>query len=218
MPLTYHLIEATEDWNSNGIKTNVDGTLVRLLDRGGHILEDVAKTVACRISDKNSTGDTGSFFARYDNVLEADEETPQKIVFTKVKENLLKPNESAFVDQKVFHSIACQCEDALATDEEGREALISGLKAIKDYVYSHTEYDREATLSKLENYPVMQALFSFLDQSSDIDSLKKVCSRLPQEERRYAYMMFGWYHGMASVDGAMKSNRQLECRLSDIHR
>lgn len=212
----YHLIEATEDWNSNGIKTNVDGTLVRLLDRGGHILEDVAKTVACRISDKNSTGDTGSFFARYDNVLEADEETPQKIVFTKVKENLLKPNESAFVDQKVFHSIACQCEDALATDEEGREALISGLKAIKDYVYSHTEYDREATLSKLENYPVMQALFSFLDQSSDIDSLKKVCSRLPQEERRYAYMMFGWYHGMASVDGAMKSNRQLECRLSDI--
>lgn len=212
----YHLIAATEDWNCNGIKTNVDGTLIRLLDRGGHILEDVAKTAACRISNKNSVCDTGSFFTQYDNVLEADKDMPQKIVFKKVKANLLKPSESAFVDQKVFRSIACQCVDALATDERGREALIGGLKAIEDYVYSHTEFDREVTLSKLESYPVMQALFSFLDQSSDIDSLKRVCSRLPQEERRYAYMMFGWYHGMASVDGAMKSNRQLERRLSDI--
>ena len=212
----YHLIEATEDWNCNGIKTNVDGTLIRLLDRGGHILEDVAKTAAYWVSNKNSACDTGSFFAQYDNVLEADKETPQKIVFTAVKESLLKPSESTFVDQEAFHSIACQCVDALPTEEKGRGAIISGLKAIEDYVYSHTEFDREVTLSKLESYPVMQALFSFLDQSSDIDSLKKVCSRLPQEERRYAYMMFGWYHGMASVDGAMKSNRQLERRLSDI--
>ena len=208
----YHLIEATEDWNCNGIKTNVDGTLIRLLDRGGHILEDTAQIAACRISNKNSACDTDSFFAQYDNVLEADKGTPQKIVFTAVKESLLKPSESTFVDQEAFRSIV----DALPTEEKGREAISSGLKAIEDYVYSHTEFDREVTLSKLESYPVMRALFSFLDQSSDIDSLKKVCSRLPQEERRYAYMMFGWYHGMTSVDGAMKSNRQLERRLSDI--
>lgn len=211
----YYLIEATKDWNCNGIRTNVDGTLIRLLDGGGHFLEDAAKTAAYEVADKSSRFDANSFLAKQDNALEAGEDSLQSVILAKIKESLFINTEGSFVDQDLFRLISQRIK-TIFTEKKELDGVSDGLKAIDDYVYLRTEYDWDATLSKIGKSSVLQALLVFLNQSRSIDFLRNACKDIPQEIRRYAYMMFGWYHGMTSVDGAMKSNRQLERRLSDI--
>lgn len=211
----YYMVEGTKDWNCNGIRTNVDGALIRLLDGDGHVLEDATKTGAHKVADKSSTFDANSFFAKQDSALEAGEDSLQNVILVKIKELLLTNTENPFVDQDLFRLMA-QSIKSVFTGKKELDGISEGLKAINDYVYLRTEYDWDAVLSKLGESSVLRALLVFLNQSRNIDFLRNVCEDIPQEERRYAYMMFGWYHGMASVDGAMKSNRQLERRLSDI--
>lgn len=211
----YYMVEGTKDWNCNGIRTNVDGALIRLLDGDGHVLEDAAKMGAHEVADKSSTFDTNSFLAKQDSALEAGEDSLQNVILVKIKELLLANTENPFVDQDLFRLMA-QSIKSVFIEKKELDGISEGLKAINDYVYLRTEYDWDATLNNLGESSVLRSLLVFLNQSRNIDFLRNVCEDVPQEERRYAYMMFGWYHGMASVDGAMKCNRQLERRLSDI--
>lgn len=211
----YYMVEGTKDWSCNGIRTNVDGALIRLLDRDDHFLEDAAKTAEYEVTNQSSAFDANSFLAKQDDALEAGEDPLQNVILAKIKELLLTNTESSFVDQDLFRLMA-QSIKTIFTGKKELDGVSEGLKAINDYVYLRKEYDWDATLSKLSESSVLQALMVFLNQSRNIDFLRNVCEDIPQELRRYAYMMFGWYHGMASVDGSMKSNRQLERRLSDI--
>ena len=212
----YYLIKATENWYYNGIKANLDNAVIRLLDGKGQALRTIAQRTASSALTEASTDDISAFLTECDRYSGTKQETFRQALLKQIEDCLCAQKTSSSVDRELFRLIADKCIEAIPADDKSKAELNTAFEAIDRYIYQRTEYDREATLNKLEKYPVLQALFSFLDQSDDIDSLNRVCYGRPQEERRYAYMMFGWYHGMAPLSGTIKSNRQLERRLSDI--
>ncbi len=212
----YYFIKATENWYYNGIRANLDSAVICLLDRDGQVLKTIAQKAANDALAEASADDISPFLTECDKYSGAEQETLRQTLLKQIEDCLCAQKTSSLVDRELFRLIADKCIEAISADVKAKAELNTAFEAIDRYIYLRTEFDRNAALNKLEKYPILQALFSFLDQSDNIDSLNKVCNDRPQEERRYAYMMFGWYHGMAPLSGIIKSNRQLERRLSDI--
>lgn len=209
----YFMVEATDNWSFDDVKANVDGALIRFLDDKGHRLQEKAERAASAISNDTATFQTDGFMdttAAWEDAGDA----VQNILLSKIKEELCAQRNGTFVDLELFQSIARGCKDAVPPGD--RLQVGKYLTDIQNTVFLHTELEPEMVLSNMSDMPVLCAFFLFLNQSSEMAFLRNVCEGRPQVVRRYTYMMFGWYHGMAAVDGREKSNRSLERRLTEI--
>lgn len=210
----YYMVDATADWSFGNVKTNVDGTLIRYLDDSTLALKQSTENAAADLLQKDPDFKIESLFESVDEVLDKTEDNTQKTLYGIIKQSLCMMSSMQRIDKEVFNQIAISCIDAIATEEKA--LVIKGLQSIDNYVYARSEMDPDKVLSDLDGMPVLKAFMFFLDQQQNIDFLRNASKKLSQHERRYAYMMFGWYHGMPEVEGTMKSNRALESRLFGI--
>jgi ADP-glucose pyrophosphorylase len=76
--------------------------------------------------------------------------------------------------------------------------------------------DPDEALKQIGPHDVLRAFMMFMDQQENADFLKRASTKLSQNERRYAYIMYGLLNGMYEVDRSYKSNRALEHQIERV--
>lgn len=206
----YYAVEATEDWNFGSVRANVDIELIKYLDKNDELKKHVRNEFAKLGSKADSSFD--EFLDSKDAVFEDDlENTINRQLFEHIVSYILLfvPVRTR-ISGDVFNKMARGLIDC--AKEEGQEFLVA-LKTVSDFLNSNMDPDE--ALSKIGKYDVIRAFMMFLDQQVNSEFLKRAATKLSQNERRYAYIMYGVLNGMFEVERDYKSNRFLEYRIEE---
>ncbi|WP_022778295.1 hypothetical protein [Butyrivibrio sp. AE3009] len=196
----YYGIEATGDWSIGCLKTNVDAELINFLDNNDKLRDCV----------KNIYGDSYSDFENArDKVLDENSSDIDKNLFRVIADIILSLTETrGKITEDVFTEIGGKCIEAAG---DSTTTVAGALKTIKTYLTSNMDPDE--ALKNIGPHDVLRAFMLFMDQQDNSDFLKRASSKLSQNERRYAYILFGLLNGMYEVDRGNKSNRALEHQI-----
>ena len=207
----YYAVEATKDWNIGSVHANVDAELIKYLDRNDELKKRVQKEFVS-LGDK-TTLSFDDFWSLKDNVLEDDSKNDiNHQLFEHIVSCILSfaPVRTK-ISEDVFTKIAGELMDC--GKGEKQDFLVS-LKTVSDFLNSNMDPDE--ALRKIGKYDVIRAFMMFLDQQENSDFLRRAATKLSQNERRYAYIMYGALNGMSEVERDYKSNRLLEYRIEEI--
>lgn len=200
----YYAIEATKDWNIGEVKSNIDAQIMSLLDKNQELSGAIEKSFAAL---NETTITFADFIAVKDKVLDGDATDDNRDLFVTIIKSLL---ESAAVRTKIseeqFGEIGRRCIDG--AKEEKKNEVINAFKVLSTFLSS--TMDPDEALGAMGEYDVLRAFMIFMDQQENADFLKRAASKLSQNERRYAYIMYGILNGMSEVERLFKSNRTLE--------
>lgn len=206
----YYGIEATGEWNIGCIRANVDAELINYLDKNDEIIKEIHEAFE-KLGDK--------YADQYEKFLSVKDAVLDKEPSTDINRQLFRHIVSGILDnapvrtklsEEVLNKVAGGLAD-LAKDE-GQE-LLKALKTVSDFLHSNMDPD-EALLS-LGKYDALRAFMLFLDQQETADFLRRAAKKLSQNERRYAYIMYGTLNGMSEVERGFKENRNLEYRIEE---
>lgn len=206
----YFAIEATKEWNIGSVRANIDSEIIKYFDKNDELKKSV-KDAFSSLGEKSAIT-FEDFLAVKDSVFEAEEkEEINHNLFEHIISCilLLTPVRTKISDD-VFNRIAGELMDC--AKEEGQEFL-AALKTVSDFLNSNMDPDE--ALRKIGKYDVIRAFMMFLDQQENSDFLRRAATKLSQNERRYAYVMYGVLNGMSEVERDYKSNRLLEYRLEE---
>ena len=197
----YYALEATEKWNYGSFISNMDGQLLAGIDDESESLKkEYSKVIPDSVSD------------RVFEVVDVDDINEH--LFELITDALIELPYDAIIDKKMFNAML---ESIIAKLPESHSANIRlAFDKIDKYVFEKTEMDPDKALDSLNGYSVLKAFMFFLDQQRNAEFLRNFCRKLTQEERRFAYIMFGILRGMKETDRAYKSKRYLEVRLEKI--
>jgi len=209
------MTEATENWNTGRIKSSVDATLISFLDAPSGKLLETVQTAITKLQKEGRDFTIEQFLANKDEVLLSETDSINSILFRTIMQHLYSIQNEEPIDMTQVASLRQKCFDAVNLSDSNKK-IEAAFKIIDNFVYERTENDPDKAIASLEEFPVLQALMMFLDQQNELSFLRNACSKLGQNERRYAYMMYGAYHGMAEIDGSRKSNRLFEHRAAEL--
>ena len=209
------MVEGTEGWNIDRIKTSVDATLVKCMDAPSEKLLKNVQTAIAQLQQEGVDFKIEQFLANKDKVILSEAENINSQLFRTIMQYLCDIQNEEPIDTQQFAVLQQKCFDAVKQNDSSKK-LEEAFTVINNYVYARTENNPDKAVAALENFPVLQSLMMFLDQQNEFSFLRNACTKLGQNERRYAYMMFGAYQGMAEVDGSRKSNRLFEHRATEL--
>lgn len=201
---SYYAVEATSDWSIGTLKTNIDRTLVNLLDENNELSDCVKTTLGDNIT---------AFEQQKDRVLDSSENDDiDKKIFTIITEEILSSTKvKGKVSEQTFNDIGGKCLDVAG---ESNSTVAKALQTIKTFLSSNMDPDE--ALKQIGPHDVLRAFMLFMDQQENADFLKRASTKLSQNERRYAYIMYGLLNGMYEVDRSYKSNRALEHQIESV--
>lgn len=207
----YYAIEATRDWNIGTIRGNIDAELVRCLDKDGVLTANVKKS----FEDLGNKADVKceDFLSARDVVFDetSNEDINNKLFNHIISDILLLAPVRSRISEEVFNKICGELMDC-AKDEQ--QDFAAAIMQVTKFLSSNMDPDE--TLRSLGKYDVLRAFMLFLDQQETADFLRRAATKLSQNERRYAYIMYGALNGMSEVEREYKANRHLEYRLEEI--
>lgn len=206
----YYAIEATKEWNIGSVRANIDSEIIKYFDKNDELKKSV-KDAFSSLGEKSAIT-FEDFLAVKDSVFEAeDKEEINYNLFKHIISCILShtPVRTKISDDAII-KIAGELRDC--GKGEGQEFLVA-LKTVSDFLNSNMDPDE--ALRKIGKYDVIRAFMMFLDQQENSDFLRRAATKLSQNERRYAYVMYGALNGMSEVERDYKSNRLLEYRLEE---
>lgn len=206
----YFAVEGTENWNAGVLKTNLDASLIKFIDGAGDLLQtEMGKVLeALGKSDDLSIED---YMKRTDPVFDAEAEGINKRLFDIIVSTIMSKTEVRDkISEDTFNEIGRACIDAGDDKGEISKAFMTLLNYLKSTM------DPDKALEAMGQYDVLRSFMLFIDQQNNADFLRRAATKLSQNERRYAYIMFGILNGMSEVERSRKSNRELEYRLEEI--
>ena len=206
----YYAIEATRDWNIGSVRANVDAELVKYLDRNDELTKNIQDAFSklgekCLIKYED-------FLAVKDVVFDSDTATDiNNQLFQHIIGGILclAPVRTK-ISEDAFNKIANEIMDC--AKDEG-QPFLTALKTITNYLGSNMDPDE--ALQAIGKYDVLRAFMMFMDQQETADFLRRAATKLSQNERRYAYIMYGVLNGMSEVEREFKENRYLEYRIEE---
>ena len=206
---SYYAIEATKEWNVGTIRSNIDAEIIGLLDKDETIRKSVEKRFAAIKEDVISFED---FMAVKDKVLDVEASDINKDLFITIIRTIMESSDvRKKISEETFGEIARRCIDVAG--EEKQSNVINAFKMLSTFLSSNMDPDE--ALNSMGEFDVLRAFMMFMDQQENADFLKRAASKLSQNERRYAYIMYGILNGMSEVERALKSNRALEYRIEE---
>ncbi len=207
---TYYAVEATRDWNIGSVRANVDAELVKYLDRDDELAKKIQDAFT-KLGEKCSIK-YEDFLAVKDVVFDSESSADiNQQLFQHIIGGILylAPVRTKLTDD-AFNRIAGEMMDC--AKDEGQEFL-AALKTVSNFLNSNMDPDE--ALQSLGKYDVLRAFMMFLDQQETADFLRRAATKLSQNERRYAYIMYGVLNGMSEVEREFKENRYLEYRIEE---
>lgn len=201
---SYYAIEATNDWSIGSLKTNIDKTLINFIDENSELQNCVKAMLGDNIE---------AFEHQQDRVFNAsDSGDIERSLFNIITEAILSSTEvKGKVSEEIFTQIGGKCLDTVG---ESAPSVANAFQTIKTFLSSNM--DPDVALKQIGPHDVLRAFMLFMDQQENADFLKRASTKLSQNERRYAYIMYGLLNGMYEVDRSYKSNRALEHQIEKV--
>ena len=208
---SYFAIDGTEDWSIGSIKTNIDEALLRYLDGEEASLRDIVKKLLKKIETSDEEG-YKAFLGAKDKVFDPSDEGINKRIFDHIITVILQDTDiRERVSEDAFNSIGTFCLDIAG---EKTDEMKNALGTLIGFLKSNMDPDE--ALEAMGNYDVLRSFMMFIDQQETADFMRRACTKLSQEEKRYTYIMYGTLNGMAEVERGQKANRPLEYRLEAL--
>ena len=206
---SYYAIEATKEWNVGTIRSNIDAEIIGLLDKDENLRKTVEKSFS---AIKEETISFVDFMAVKDKVLDVESSDVNRDLFVTIIRAIMDASDvHKKISEETFGKIGRSCIDVAGEDKQSN--VINAFKVLSTFLSSNMDPDE--ALNSMGEYDVLRAFMMFMDQQENADFLKRAASKLSQNERRYAYIMYGILNGMSEVERAFKSNRALEYRIEE---
>lgn len=206
---SYYAIEATKEWNVGTIRSNIDAEIIGLLDKDENLRKTVEKSFS---AIKEETILFVDFMAAKDKVLDVESSDVNRNLFVTIIRSIMESSDvRKRISEETFGEIGRRCIDAAGEDKQSN--VINSFKVLSTFLSSNMDPDE--ALNSMGEYDVLRAFMMFMDQQENADFLKRAASKLSQNERRYAYIMYGILNGMSEVERALKANRALEYRIEE---
>lgn len=215
----YQAIKATFDWTQRGACGNCDSALAQMLDRkDSRELTEAYKIAYKQVVNKKacSGGAISALLRIKDPVLNPKKDDIHRKLFARISKCIIDGELSSHKEFN-FENVQKQCMLACRRIRKTTLASIDDcFRLIKLFLDGEMDIDDVIAAQSLQAFPELAAVMMVLKQPKNSVYFERACSVLPQDARRYAYMIFGMLNGMPSINGQQKSNRVLERRLEEI--